>query len=87
MKKQTLLKILSETYDRVNNDECGLDDDELTSIATLLAHYKVNEEQVCHRKGISRATLTRRIQSGEYPPPHKEPGGKKFYFWDEVMDR
>lgn len=86
MDKQILLSILRDTCARIERNECGLDDEEITEIARILCHHKLTEEQVCNRKHISRATLSRRILSGEYPPPHKEPGGKKYYYWDEIKD-
>lgn len=77
---------LRELADKLDQGQCGLDADEMEALTQMICHVKVTLEEVCHRKGFSRATLDRRIQCGQFPEPHKDPGGKKYYYWDEVMN-
>jgi predicted DNA-binding transcriptional regulator AlpA len=60
--------------------EYALDKDELDSVFKLFTQKKLTVEQVCCKCNISRATLYRRIKSGKFPQPHKDHGGRK-YFW------
>ena len=77
-------KILRNAADKIENGTCGMDDDELQKLAQVIMHRKITLEQVCNIKGYSRATLSRKIQSGELPEPHKDAGGKKYYYEDEI---
>ena len=42
--KKMILKILKDVYDKIENDTCGLDDDEVISLANTLTHVKLNIE-------------------------------------------
>lgn len=46
--KLTIIKILKDTIDKIENDECSLDDEEILSIAKNLVHIKLNIEQTCN---------------------------------------
>lgn len=45
--KKLILKILKDTYNRIENDSCGLDEDEILNLANTLTHIKLNIEQIC----------------------------------------
>lgn len=40
--KLTIIKILKDTINKIENDECSLDDEEILSIAKNLIHIKLN---------------------------------------------
>lgn len=82
--KRMILKILKDTYNKIENDTCGLDDEELLSLANNLIHVKLNIEKTCKHLNCSRATLNRMIIDGRVPLPHKEPGGKEYWYQDEL---
>ena len=82
--KKMILKILKDVYDKIENDTCGLDDDELISLANTLTHVKLNIEQTCKHINCSRATLNRMIFDGRIPKPYKELGGKEYWYKDEL---
>ena len=84
MTKELLSKLLKIASDDIAANHCGLDDEELSEIAELIVHKKITLEQLCHDRKISRATLNRRIKDGVYPQPKKDPGGKKYYWKDEI---
>ena len=69
---------------KILQDKCELDDLECGELFLALGHRKMDIEQVCHHYDISRATLDRKIKSGEFPEPHKEAGGKKYFWFDEI---
>lgn len=82
--KKTILKILQNTYDKIEADTCGLDEDEIMSIVNVLSHVKINIEQTCKHLNCSRATLGRMIVDGRVPPPKKDVGGKEYWYQDEL---
>lgn len=84
--KLTIIKILKDTIDKIENDECSLDDEEILSIAKNLVHIKLNIEQTCNYIHVSRATLNRMIIDGRVPTPNKTLGGDKYWFQDELDD-
>ena len=82
-------KLIADTFrefaDKIENGTCGADSDTLADIASQIIHIKLNAEQMCLFMGnISRSTLTRMIFDERVPKPHKEPGGKEFWYRDEV---
>ena len=62
--KKMILKILKDTYNKIENDTCGLDEDEILSLANTLTHIKLNIDQTCKYINCSRATLHRMIIDG-----------------------
>ena len=40
--KKMILKILKDTYNKIENDTCGLDEDEILNLANTLTHVKLN---------------------------------------------
>lgn len=84
--KKMILKILKDTYNKIENDTCSLDEDEILSLANTLTHVKLNIEQTCKYINCSRATLHRMIIDGRIPKPKKTFGGDKYWFQDELDD-
>lgn len=62
--KLTIIKILKDTINKIENNECSLDDEEILSIVKNLVHIKLNIEQTCNYINVSRATLNRMIIDG-----------------------
>lgn len=56
----------------------------LTDIANKMIHIKMTAEQTCSYLGVSRAILTRMVADGRVPHPHKDRGGDKYWYQDEV---
>lgn len=84
--KRTILKILKDTYDKIENDTCGLDDEEIIAIAKNLTHVRLNIEETCKHLNCSRPTLNRMIADGRIPKPYKKLGGEKYWYQDELDD-
>ena len=82
--KKLILKILKDTYNRIENDTCGLDEEELLDLGNKLIHVKLNIEQTCKHLNCSRSTLNRMIFDGRVPKPYKEAGGKEYWYQDEL---
>lgn len=79
-----IAKMLRQLADRVENGQCGLDADELMEVGAMIAHRKMNIEQVCVHYGISRPTFYRWVESGKLPQPKKDNGDKEYLWLDEV---
>lgn len=79
--------IFRKFADKIENNTCEMDDRELTEIANMLVHRKLNAEQLAHHLGVSRSTITRMVTVGKIPQPRKTLGGDKYWWQDEVENR
>ena len=81
-----IAKLLRQMADKIDSGQCGLDDEEMIAIGSMILHRKINIEQTCQHFGISRATLNRWQQCGKLPPFRKDSGGKDFLWLDEAEE-
>ena len=86
LNKKTVARMLRDAADRIENGTCGLDDEELISLGSMLMRRKMNIEQISQHFGVARITINRWQQCGKLPPFHKDPGGKDYLFLDEIED-
>lgn len=84
LSRKLIGRLVKEAGEKIISGECGLDDEEIIELSKMILHRKLNIEQVCNEYGFSRATLNRKINSGEFPEPHKDPGGKEYFWQDEI---
>ena len=82
--KKAIAAIFRKIADKIEAGTCELNDLELTEIANMLVHRKLNAEQVAHHLGVSRTTITRMVADGRIPHPRKTLGGEKYWWQDEV---
>ena len=82
--KLAIASIFRKIADKIEAGTCEVDDRELTEIANMLVHRKLNAEQLSHHLGVSRSTITRMVIDGRIPPPNKTLGGDKYWWQDEV---
>lgn len=82
--KKAIAAIFRKIADKIEADTCELNNLELTEIANMLVHRKLNAEQVAHHLGVSRTTITRMVADGRIPHPRKTLGGEKYWWQDEV---
>uniref|UniRef100_A0AAU8MGP0 Helix-turn-helix domain-containing protein n=1 Tax=Geladintestivirus 2 TaxID=3233134 RepID=A0AAU8MGP0_9CAUD len=82
--KKFIASVFRKVANRIENDECEVDEEELVSIATSLIHVKLTAEQMCHYLKVSRATLSRMVIDGRVSHPRKTLGGDKYWWKDEV---
>ena len=82
--KKAIAAIFRKIADKIEAGTCELNDLELTEIANMLVHRKLNAEQVAHHLGVSRTTITRMVADGRIPHPRKTLGGDKYWWQDEV---
>lgn len=81
-----IAKIFRKFADKIEDGTCDVDVDTLTDIANKMIHIKMNAEQTCSYLNVSRATLTRMVADGRVPVPHKDRGGDKYWYQDEIDD-
>lgn len=84
LSRKLIGKLLIEVGNKIIDGSCGLDDEEILSISSTILHRKLNIEQTCQVYGFSRATLFRKIANKEFPKPHKDSGGKEYFWQDEI---
>lgn len=84
LQNKTIAKIFYDIGHKIENGTCGLEPDELMSMANKLLHIKLNIDQTCKYLNCSRATLYRMVADGRIPRPNKEPGGKEYWYQDEL---
>lgn len=82
--KKVIAAIFRRIAQRIEDDTCEVDDRELTEIANMLIHRKLNAEQLAKHLNGSRSTLTRMVTDGRIPHPRKTLGGDKYWWQDEV---
>ena len=82
--KKVITAIFRQIAQRIEDDTCEVDDRELTEIANMLIHRKLNAEQLARHLNVSRSTLTRMVTDGRIPHPRKTLGGDKYWWQDEV---
>ena len=82
--KKVIAAIFRQIPQRIEDDTCEVDDRELTEIANMLIHRKLNAEQLARHLNVSRSTLTRMVTDGRIPHPRKTLGGEKYWWQDEV---
>lgn len=84
--RKAIATIFRKIADKIENNTCEVDDLELTEIANMLVHRKLNAEQLAHYLGVYRSTITRMVCDGRIPHPRKTLGGDKYWWQDEVDD-
>lgn len=82
--KIAIANIFHKIADKIEAGTCEVDDRELTEIANMLIHRKLNAEQLARHINVSRSTLTRMVADGRIPHPRKTLGGDKYWWQDEV---
>ena len=82
--KKAIAAIFRQIADKIEAGTCEVDDRELTEIANMLIHRKLNAEQLSRYLNVSRSTLTRMVTDGRIPRPRKTLGGDKYWWQDEV---
>ena len=82
--KKVIAAIFRQIAQRIEDDTYEVDDRELTEIANMLIHRKLNAEQLAKHLNVSRSTLTRMVTDGRIPHPRKTLGGDKYWWQDEV---
>lgn len=86
MSTKEIANIFRMVADKVEAGTCAVDVENLTEIANSFVHIKMNAEQTCSYLGVSRSTLSRMVADGRVPYPHKDRGGDKVWYMDEVDD-
>lgn len=81
---KAIAAIFRQFADKIENGTCAVDTETLTDIANKMIHIKMTTEETCSYLGVSRATLVRMVCDGRAPHPHKDRGGNKFWYQDEV---
>lgn len=81
---KAIAAIFRQFADKIENGTCAVDTETLTDIANKMIHIKMTAEETCSYLNVSRATLTRMVCDGRVPHPHKNRGGNKFWYQDEV---
>ena len=84
LQNKSIAKIFYDIGHKIEDGTCGLETDELQEIANKLLHIKLNVEQTSKYLNCSRAKLYRMVVDGRIPKPNKEPGGKEYWYQDEL---
>uniref|UniRef100_A0AAU8MGF4 Helix-turn-helix domain n=1 Tax=Geladintestivirus 1 TaxID=3233133 RepID=A0AAU8MGF4_9CAUD len=84
LQNEMIAEIFYKIGDKIKAGKCGLSIDELQDIASKFTHIKLYTEDVCKHINCSRSTLYRMIGNGKILKPHKDPGGKEYWYQDEL---
>lgn len=84
LSNKAIANIFREFADKIEKGTCGVDAETLNDIANNMIHIKMTAEETAAYLNVSRSTLTRMVCDGRIPSPHKDRGGNKYWYRDEV---
>lgn len=85
--KYIIADFLKDSANKIVNNECGLDDQEILYLASQVMHVKLNKTQASDFLHLSTRTFDRKINNGELPIGKKDIGSNQLYwFKDELLN-
>lgn len=84
--KYVIAEFLHDSANKIVNDECGLDNEEICYLVSQVMHIKINKTQAADFLHISTRTFDRKICDGEIPVGKKDIGSNQLYWYkDEIV--
>lgn len=84
--KKLIVKLLSETIDKINNGTCELSDEEAGDIMSVLSHQAMSKEDACVYLNCSRATFDNNVRLGILPKGRKRRGFKELVWYKDELN-
>ena len=82
-----IAKFLRESADNIENNTCGLTNDELLDLATSIIHIEMNKTEASEYLNMSTRSFDRHIEKGELPQGVHVRGNKNLtWFKDELIN-
>ena len=84
--KKLLIKLLRETANKSESNNCELSDQEMTDIMGIISHRVLSKEQACSYLNLSRSRFDDLVREGKIPKGKKRRGFKELvWFEDELV--
>lgn len=79
-----IARMLRMSADMIDNGKCGLDEEEMVSVASIIFHRKMSIEQCCTHYGVRKSTIIKWQSIGKFPCFRQDSGGNDFVWLDEA---
>lgn len=83
--KYVIAEFLHDSANKIVNDECCLNNEEICYLASQVMHIKVNKTQAADFFHISTRTFDRKICDGEIPVGKKDIGSNQLYWYKDEL--
>ena len=83
--KKLLIKLLRETANKIESDNCELSDQEMTDIMGIMSHRVLSKEQACSYLNLSRSRFDDLVREGRIPKGRKRRGFKELIWFEDEL--
>ena len=83
--KEIIADHLIDSGYKIKNGECGMNDEELQSLASSLMHIEMKKSEAAEFLGISPRTFDRRVSAGEIPQGVHEIHHKELIWYKDEL--
>lgn len=84
--KNTIIKMLRETADKIEVGTCEMSDTEAMELLSILSHRAMSKEDACIYLNISRSRFDDLVREGKLPKGRKRRGFKELVFYQDELD-
>ena len=83
--KKLLIKLLRETANKIESNNCELSDQEMTDIIGIISHRVLSKEQACSYLNLSRSRFDDLVREGRIPKGRKRRGFKELIWFEDEL--
>lgn len=83
--KKLLVKLLRETANKIESNNCELSDQEMTDIMGIMSHRVLSKEQACSYLNLSRSRFDDLVREGKLPKGRKRRGFKELVWFEDEL--
>ena len=84
--KSVLVRLLKETANKIEANNCELSDQEMTDIMAILSHRVLSKEQACSHLNLSRSRFDDLVREGKLPKGKKRRGFKELIWYEDELN-
>jgi len=84
--KKLLIKLLRETANKIESNNCELSDQEMTDIMGIMSHRVLSKEQACAYLNLSRSRFDDLVREGRIPKGKKRRGFKELIWFEDELN-
>lgn len=83
--KKLFIKLLRETANKIESNNCELSDQEMTDIMGIMSHRVLSKEQACSYLNLSRSRFDDLVREGRIPKGRKRRGFKELIWFEDEL--
>lgn len=84
--KRLLVKLLRETANKIESNNCELSDQEMTDIMGIISHRVLSKEQACSYLNLQRSRFDDLVREGKIPKGRKRRGFKELVWFEDELN-